>query len=356
MICPSEARQILVLALGPIGDTLFATPALRALRKRFPESHITAVLWERSREVLEGNPRPDRILAAGSVLELLSILSRARQQKYDLAVGLSHQGSRFAHLSGARTQAVFPEVGNTLIWPDLPVRRMHVIEHCLAVVRDLGAEGSEETELWLSQKERTAARRFLCEEGIGQAEPFVTIHAGGRFFRAKRWPAASFIDLVRRLQGNLGIRVVIVGGRDEVLLAEHVRSGGGPHTIVACARLSLKETAALIAESRLFIGNDSAPLHVAATVGTPTVALFGPTHPQTFGPRGRGHTTVYKALDCSPCFQFLGSPTQYIVHCMKAHCMSSISVNEVFEAVIGKLIPPGRDSRSDIRPLERGHF
>lgn len=331
--------RILTLHLSPLGDTLFATPALRALRYSFPEAEITAVAWRTNAPLLAGNSNLDRLVSCGGAWEMAQLL---REEKgFDLVVGLSHLGSWAALLyEGA------PRVGfnarhlGRFYYTRVPDRRdVHAVEYCLNVVESVGARRQGiGLELALGKEERAFAAELLAAafgSGLSRA-PLVAIHPGGRTFRRKRWPARRFAAVANRLIQEWGARVVLVGGREDIPLGEEIATLMRKKPLVAVGRASLKQTAALLEASSLFIGNDSAPQHMAAAVGTPVIGLFGPTDPRNFAPLGPGHRVLRKEWPCSPCFRWLGGFGQYVhpwltVGC-RGECMLAITVEDVVAA------------------------
>lgn len=332
--------RILVLQLCPIGDTLFGTPAIRALRRRFPHAYIADVTWAANREVLEGNPHLDRLILCRSGLRLPRLLSALADEDFDAVVGLSNIGSWLALFTRAQVRVGFNS--QTLGWfytSPVPDRReRHAIDYCLDVVAALGAEpDGRRMEMPLSEADRQWARSFLA--WAGPPPPLrVAIHPGGRHFPAKRWPTSGFAHVADYLAGQYGAQVVVVGGPDDVPLAEAIAEECRlAEPLVAAGRTSLKQTAAILEQCDLFIGNDSAPMHIAQAVGTPVVALFGPTDPGNFGPLGPHDVVVRKEVPCSPCFRWLGGSRQYLSYASLAEqpapCMRAIAPGDVIAAV-----------------------
>lgn len=337
----SRIKRILVLQLCPIGDTLFGTPALRALRRRFPDAHIADVTWAANREVLEGNPHLDRLILCPSALKLPRILSALADEDFDAVVGLSNIGSWLALFTRAAVRVGFNSqtLGRFYTAPVPDRRDRHAVDYCLDVVAALGAEPDGRwMELPLTDRDRQWAWRFL-QPDTGAGPPLrVAIHPGGRHFPAKRWPPAGFAHVADYLAGQYGAQVVVVGGPDDVELAEEIADACRlADPLVAAGRTGLKQTAAILEQCDLFIGNDSAPMHMAQAVGTPVVALFGPTDPGNFGPLGPHDVVVRKALPCSPCFRWLGGSRQYLSYASlvehPAPCMVAITPADVIAAV-----------------------
>lgn len=334
----AEIRRILVLQFSPIGDTIFAVPALKALRENYPQATIVVLASARAGDVLKGLPYHDMLRICRSGLDVVRAVVEFRHLHFDLAVGLSNQGSWLSFFCGTPFKAGFPTPLLTLAEPGALKEEpsSHVVEYCLAVVRLLGAAvpGERRLELWLSPAEKERARSFMAAHGL--SDPVVAVHPGGRYFPLKRWPVERFARLVDLLAAR-GCRGVIIGGQEDAELARSLADRAESRPVVAAGRLRLKETAALLSYCRLFVGNDSAPLHMAAAVNTPSIGLFGPTDPRQFSPYGPGHTVIYEALPCSPCFRFLGGLGQYLPKCYRAQCMEAIEVEKVAEAALARL-------------------
>ncbi|HEY8486383.1 MAG TPA: glycosyltransferase family 9 protein [Limnochordales bacterium] len=343
----AELSRILVLQLCPIGDTLFGTPALRALRGRFPSAHITVVTWASNRDILAGNPHVDEIVTVPGALKLPKVLRRLAEQDFDAVVGLSNMGSWLTIFTSARVRVGFNS--QTLGWlytAAVPDRRdRHAVDYCLDVVAVLGARPlGRHLEIFLSEQDRQAARRLLetlereARPAGGQAPLRVAMHPGGRYFPLKRWSPAGFAHVADYLAGQYRAQVVLVGGPDDVPLAQAiVEECRLAEPLVAAGRTTLKQTAALIELCDLFVGNDSAPTHLAVAVGTPVVALFGPTSVTNFRPLGPHDVVVRKELPCSPCFRWLGGSMQHLSGLRGLEgcpeCMRLITPQDVIAAI-----------------------
>ncbi|HEY4744517.1 MAG TPA: glycosyltransferase family 9 protein, partial [Desulfuromonadaceae bacterium] len=164
-------------------------------------------------------------------------------------------------------------------------------------------------------------------------KPFVTMFPGASI-PERRWGADRFRSVVDLL-ASFGIRVVVVGGREDKDQGEEIVAGGAG--INLAGRTSLSETAAVIQRSALLVSGDSGVLHIAVGLGKPTVSLFGPGRARKWAPRGERHVAITKELPCSPCTTFGTTPP-----CpMDAQCMKEITVDEVFNAVMMLLTATG---------------
>ena len=331
-------QLIITLQLCALGDTRFGTPAIRALREHYPQAELVAITWKTNQAVLAGNKAVDRIVSVKSTLAAIRALRQLERERVDLAVGLSHGGSALLIFSRAPKKVGFnSQYLGWIYQEDVPDRRnIHAVEYCLNVLAPLGIEpqGQCKLEFYYTDRDLDAAKSFL---GDSHGYPVVAIHPGGRFFPVKRWRTGGFAKVADYLMGTLKAKVVLVGGKDDEELALEIAAKMKHQPLMAAGRTSLKETAAIISLADLFVGNDSAPQHLAAAVGTPVVALFGPTDPNNFYPWGVPHRIVRCELSCSPCFHWLGSPMQYFPTwdnptCQR-ECMQSISPQDVVDKI-----------------------
>lgn len=170
------------------------------------------------------------------------------------------------------------------------------------------------------------SHRTAAAERLGNGRPMVGVFPGAEFGPSKRWPIESFAGVLRRLAETPALRVVVIAGPGEEELAESIRSGIEPQPAVVGPDLDLAQLAGVLAQLDLLVTNDSGPMHVAAAVGTPCIALFGPTNPKRTAPAGEGHRVLYTGRWCSPCFR---------KRCPLLHqrCLREITVGQVMASV-----------------------
>lgn len=328
-------NKILVLILAPLGDTLFTTPAIGALRESFPGAQITALVWDSNQGILRGNPDIDHFVVCPESWKLPQILSSLHEEQFDLAVGLSNLGSFILPFCPAREKIGFKSRSLGIFYDEeVPDdRNIHAVDYCLRIVEAVGAHTNNTIpRMYYQQKDRKRVEAFIQQQGLSPAE-CVAIHPGGKFFTRKRWPVSSYKQLLEALWVEWRIPAVIIGGADDRELGEEIIDLPIP-AVNAAGQLSIKETAAFLAGVRLFIGNDSAPLHIAASLGTPVIGLFGPTDPVNFAPRGANVRIIRKKLACNPCFRWLGMPWQYFPSLHRdctGNCMELISIEDVMQ-------------------------
>jgi predicted lipopolysaccharide heptosyltransferase III len=342
---PGTVRRILVVKLKYIGDVLLSTPVFGGLREAFPEATLTALVAGGTEEVLLHHPDVDEVLTVDRIpakgesrgpswADHLRLVRRLRESRFDLAIDLT-DGDRAAVLtwaSGARLRVGFNREGRFRgrayhqVVPASSGRR-HAVEADLEALRALGmAARSVAPTLGLPPEVEADADHLLTRKRVSRNRDLVLIHPGARWW-FKAWPPDRFAALGDGIEEELEAQVIIAGGPWDVATAETVRRQMRRPATVVAGETSILELAAVLKRCRLFIGNDNGPMHVAAAVGTPVVALFGPTNPAQWGPWGEGHVTLYKGLDCRECWWRRG--------CWRGeeNCLRQITVDEAMIAV-----------------------
>lgn len=299
---PAAVQRILVVNTTAIGDTLLSTPAIRQLRRRFPQAHIAALVSAAAAEVLQHNPHLDAFIPHPGRVNLaylrhLPRLLRQVRQQFDLVVILHANDPDIVplvYLSGAPHRYGWAESRLAfLLTMPVPTRRteLHGLTEKIRNLRVLGIDSDDETmELVLTEEERRAARAFCTTAGV--SGPYVCLHPYGN--RHSRWwgGPAEWTELAEHLRAAHGLPLVLVGNAHPAA-ADGVRSSVG--------QLSLRVTAALIGGARAMISTDSGPLHIAQALAVPTLGLFGASLPEITGPRRAEAQVLRDAVDCAPC-------------------------------------------------------
>ncbi len=330
-------RNILIIKLRHVGDVLLSTPVLRALRETYPDARLTMLVNRGTEGVLAHNPDVNDILFVekGSFRSQVEFVLGLRKKRFDCVVDLT-DGDRSALISLAVGAPVRVGFNAEHRWRGLlysavakprPTDR-HRVEYDLSTLRALGLDPKPGTPaVYVSQAEAQTVEQWLQEAGLASLEeaPLLVLLQPGARYSLKVWPHERYAQLADRLVESFGCRILLGGDQREREIAELVARQARCAPTVVAGRFSLMEFAALAKRCALFVGNDGGAMHVAAAVGTPVVALFGPTYPQRWGPRGGPTEVIYKGLDCRACYH----PT-----CLRGadNCMSMISVDEVLAA------------------------
>jgi len=327
--------RLLVIKIGALGDAVLVIPSLKAIKRAFPAAHVTCLVGREAEVVLRRCPFVDELIVCdlrhkhrgpAGLLRLGKLLLRRR---FDSVIDF--QNNKKSHLLGYLSFAAKRYGYDNGKWGFLLNRKardsrvpMDPVRHQFQVLKMLGIDHrGEELELWPSAEDRAHARRFL-EEGGGTQRPLVGLNIGASpRWRSKRWPTDHFAELCGLLEER-GYRVVLTGTRADAGRAQKVLKKTAARPLCAVARTSFLELAALMESMSVFVTGDSAPLHAAAAMKTPFVALFGPTDPRRHVPEGTACVVLQKG--CVPCYKDTCPKRRTI-------CMKTIRPADVLAAV-----------------------
>lgn len=333
---PEDVRRILVVSSTAIGDTLLSTPAIRAVRERYPAARIIAHFSVRNMELFENNPHIDGIIPYyGGYRKFFSTVRELRRQKFDLVLifhGNEPQATPMAYLSGARFIVKFPKsaefsflLSNSA--QQTPGASLHVIEKRLKLAELVGCGSSAREMVLVARQEGEAfVTQFLHDHGVDAEHLLIGFQAGASNL-TRRWPSLRFIELGKRLvAAGPRVRIIITGSPEEYGLCREIADGIGEGAVVTAGKVPLKYVPSLVKRFRALITGDTGTLHMAIALGIPVVALFVPSEPEDTGPLYdlHKHVVIHKAMPCNPC------DTN---KCETPSCMELIAVNEVFDAV-----------------------
>ncbi len=322
-------NNILIIKLRYMGDVLLSTAVLPLFKRHVPHARISFLVNAGTETVLAHDPRLEEVipLFRGSLWTQIRLLRMLRSRQYDCVVDLT-DGDRSAFLSMVTGASVRVGFSHTRQWRRLCytdcVERlygtMHMVDYHAKLLECIGIRDVPGMpQLFVSEDAERAALHTLETVGIAR-QPWVMIHPAARYW-FKAWPAERFAALSDAFYEK-GFHAVLVGSQHERALEREILEVAQRPLVSLMGKTSLGELAALMKHCRIFIGNDGGPMHMAATVGCPVVALFGPSDPAVWGPRGQRVKTLYKGLDCRECF-YPG--------CSRGEqsCMKLITVQEV---------------------------
>ena len=331
-----EPRAILFLRVDRIGDMILSLPALRALRARFPRTRITVLASPSNQALLRPDPSVDEVLVlkAGRLrpLHLMALSPALRRRRFDWVLDPFPEQDPLpvlaALLCGARRRIGFggslrSRLYHAVLPPPPPGRHFRDLTHDL--VRALGAAADPgPPRPVLLEEEHGFARRWLAQQGLS-GSALIGIHPGGTY-PSQRWPLTHHAALIRMLRAAALGRVVLLGGEgDGASIAAIRRQAGFP--LPALVSRDLRRAAAVLARCRLFIGNNSGPLHLAAALGIPTVSFRGPTRAGRWTPLGGPHRVLERPeLECLGCERGACPRGSHA-------CLAGISPREAFAAV-----------------------
>jgi lipopolysaccharide heptosyltransferase I len=327
----ADFREILIIKPSSLGDIVHALPAVGAIRAHFSRARISWLVKAEWAGLLKGHPFIDEVISAPfSWRRLPEVIRSVRKRPFDLVIDL--QGLFRSAFLGFLTPASFRvglmegREGAPWFYTDpvsLPDGAEHAVDRYRVVAKALGA-ASDEPRFGLVPSEETASfvERLIREAGLDG--PFAVIHPTARW-ESKKWAPDRFAKIADWLMEEKKMPVLFIGGRGEREEIDRLLSTMKHPAVNVAGKTGLLESAELIRRGRFFLCNDSGPMHLAAAVGTPVFALFGPTNPAKVGPYGAGHTVLQKKIDCLGCGRD---------RCARGNeCMNAISVEEVQQAI-----------------------
>jgi lipopolysaccharide heptosyltransferase II len=342
---PNDVRKILLIQLGDIGDVVLTMPSLRALRESFPNAALIVAVRDKARELMVDCPWADDVISvSGPKRPLLEGLhhqkrffKQLRQYRFDLSINL-RTGDRSAILSflaGARQRISFYAHDGHL-WQNRVSTHLNLLDY------EAGQYVADYySSLLASYKIRTRhnlpqtivpdeklkkVQDLFFEERIPINRPVIALQPFS-IWQYKEWGPDKYVQLIRRITSRLGLPVIVAGSPEERARASAIAAASGPQVFNLAGKTSIGMFAAVLKSCGLFIGVDSAGMHIAAAVGTPTVSIFGPSSAASWAPRGPRHKVVHSNLPCVPCRQKGCDGTE------QSRCLDVLSVDEVMRAV-----------------------
>lgn len=309
--------NILIVKLSAIGDVIHALPVAGALKQHLPQARITWVVEKSAYDLLTNNPHIDEIIIfdkprfkslGGLMQNAPQFVRELRSRRFDLALDLQglFKSAAIAYLSGAPRRYVYCNAReySHLLAKQIcgPHANGHIVEQYLDVVRELGAHvTAAEWAIYPTRQEQQAAQNIASQAGLSFAKPYVVM-APGANWPNKRWPVKNFFCLVDWLAGQ-NIQAVIIGGPGDQQLAEQIMSGSLSAPVSIVGQTSLKQLAHIISNAKALVGGDTGPMHLAAALKTPVVALMGPTDTRRNGPYGQPENALITSFECHGCWR-----------------------------------------------------
>jgi lipopolysaccharide heptosyltransferase II len=333
-----QMKNILIFQLNWLGDILFSTPSIRAIKKAFPEARITCAVVPRYAELLKGNPNVDAVIeltdrrGVCSFFEKLNFLLNIYRQGFDACFLLKPSGTKamLARIAGIPYRIGFSGKRDALTHRvDLPEGHIHRADQLTMLCKPAGVRALDgEYEYFISEEAKVKAIELLESTG-GVPDHMIIINPGGNW-DAKRWPKEKFIQLAEKMLSSYpDIEIVVTGAVKDIALGkEIIKVVNSDRCRTLAGETDIATLAALFIRSTVVISADSGPLHLASASGARTIGLFGPTLETITGPRGSGENIVIRnnSIQCElPCYE---------VDCSKGYeCMDLIAVDQVVKAI-----------------------
>ena len=340
--------NILIVKTSAIGDVTHTLPALNAIRAYYPDAHISWLVEEAAQDIVRGHHALDDVQVSRrkkwiqdfhnntpllAIQEIIHFVRSLRSRTYDLIIDFQNllKSSMFIALTRAKKKAGYgagmahSEYSYIVLNHRVPAVNMdyHAVYRELILIEKLGIPVKQIVfDLPVFESDRKAIVQRLYHEGALNQKPLVAINPMAKW-DSKLWDLDRFPAIADQC-AKWGFQVVFTGSHDDTPGVNQIIKQMKSRAINLCGKTTLKTLAALYERSKLLITTDTGPMHIAATLNIPVVAIFGPTAPWRTGPFGNQHAVVRLDLPCSPCFK---------KQCENHECMKNIAVNQVLDAV-----------------------
>jgi lipopolysaccharide heptosyltransferase II len=344
-----KVKKVLVIYLSGIGDTVMVLSCLRFICKNYPNAEISVLASSRNYEIVKASPYCSRLFYLDTtegisdfIRIFIRIMKELRRIECDLVIDFEQflrLSAIITFLSKARQRVGFRTPNQYRHWAYTETLTYdpsaHNFDNFLRLLNLLGIydKPRELEQIYVGKEDRTVVERLIQENGISHRDLVIGIHPGsGSTGVSRRWEPAKYGAIADLLTDHRGAKIVFTGTRDEQGLVRSILSTTRNTTSCSnfAGKVTLGQLPFLIKRCRVFLSNDTGPLHIAAAMKVPVVALVGPNTPMRYGPIGEGHSIIYKSLDCSPC---IVAHEGIVPNCEDNRCMQEITVEEVWKAL-----------------------
>lgn len=331
-------NKILVVNVNWFGDVVFSTPVFRALKEKYPQAHVVCLAVPRVADVLAHVPLIDEVIVYDEkgrdrfLFGKIKLISKLRAKHFDAVLLLHGSWTRalLVFLAGIPVRVGYKRKKRGWLLTrriNVPEGLVHRSDFYLEVAKSAGFPlRNRETFLEVKAEAAKKAQQMFVDLGIKDSDFIVVMHVGGNW-DLKQWPVENFAKLTDALVKDFNAKVIICGGANDIALGEKIAQLTAHKPFILAGKTNFSELVALLKQASLVISADSGPLHVASSVGTSVIGLFGPTHPAVTGPRGRGKSIIIRhevGCNTKPC---------YHLTCRDNICMKAIGVNDVISKV-----------------------
>ncbi len=357
-------RKILIRGVNWIGDAVLTTPAIKAVRKHFPDAFISLLVKPWVADIFKNNPDINEIIlyeekfnSFTGKLKLARIL-RARGFQTAILFQNAFDAAFITRLAGIPERIGYrTDFRRLLLTKSVPIDKDILKQHHLYYYLNLLKEslniapGDIEPCIYLDTEEISEARNLLDSSLAtrlprgkalrGHSSPVIGINPGAAYGSAKRWMPEKFVELIKKATNELNAKIVLFGSSTEAEMVRLISSQlllPPSYLLNLAGKTSLRQLAALISECDVLITNDSGPMHMASALSVPVIAIFGSTDSTTTGPFGEGHKTISKDIPCAPCFKRECPVDATRFREGHLRCMADISPEDVFK-YLKELVP-----------------
>ncbi|MEK7351011.1 MAG: lipopolysaccharide heptosyltransferase II [Nitrospirota bacterium] len=342
-------KRILVRGPNWLGDAVMCEPALRGLRRLFPDAQIALLVKPAVADLFTGHPALTRVLIYDSkgchagLFGKWALAEQLRRQSFDLAVLFQNafEAAFLTFLAGVPRRYGYATDGRSLLLSNpvaVPDRSAltHQVRYYWDLLKPLGLTGDPPApELVVSPEEEQAMAERLAKDGFTADDVIVGINPGSTYGGAKRWLPERYAEATERLcrtlreSRNQQVGVVIFGAKGEERLGQDIAAHLSSPSLVLSGATTIRELMAALKRCAMLLTNDTGPMHIASAFQVPLVAIFGPTDWRTTSPFGSAHTIVRQPVDCAPCL---------LRECPIDHrCMTRVTVDQVYDAAVNQV-------------------
>lgn len=310
-------RKILIIRTDKIGDLVLSTPVIKAVRDAYPDSHIAMMVRPYAREIIEGNPCLDEVIIYDKAKKGLGLLSDLkfilylRKKRFDLALIL-HPKNRthiMAFLSGIPERIGYNKKLGILLTKKIPHLKQYGLKHEIDYTLDILDHAGipcKDKRLYVAVNGSSEKKidRIFAENGISRGDTVITVHPGSSC-PSKRWGISHFARVADALARSCKARIVIIAGPHDKKFGDGVAVLMEERNLNLSCRTTVSDIASILRRSKLFISNDSGPVHMSCAVGTPVISIFGRNDrglsPRRWRPVGSRDVALHKDLGCIMC-------------------------------------------------------
>lgn len=346
MLNLKNIKKLLIRSTNWIGDAIMTTPAVRAIRKNFPDTKISILAKPWVAPIFENSPHVDHVLiydAAGKhwgFTGKVRLSRNLKQYDFDAAILLQNafEAAFITFLAGIPCRIGYnTDVRGLLLTHSVPlapgIKKVHQTKYYQGILHGVGLQADgHDLNLVVGKTYQQRAKKILQQHDILQEDRLAGINPSATYGPAKQWPPERYARLSDKIHEVFGMRTLLFGGPGDMNLGSEISQMMQYPTVNLCGKTDLGEAMALIQQCGLFITNDSGLMHIAAAIDIPLIAIFGSTNPITTGPLGSGSRVVQIPTNCSPCYK---------PECQEGHfkCMTQIDVDTVFRVATELLSP-----------------
>lgn len=334
-------KRIIIVRMDRVGDLILSTPAIKAVRGAYPDSHIALLVRPYTKEAVDGNPYVNEIITYDKsngekgLLGKIKFIVGLRNKRFDLAIILHPKNSShvFAFLAGIPERLGYDKKMGMLLTKKVPHTKQyglrHEIDYTLGLLRYIGIVSSDKNlHMPVNRSSEERIKDLFDKNGISQKDLVITIHPAASCI-SRRWALERFAKVSDMLAEKHGAKIVIISGPgSDKIMGDKVAKLMKSEPLNLSGKTSISDIASVLRRSKLLVSNDSGPVHISCAVGTPVISIFSRKNrgisPERWRPVGKRDIVLHKDVGCEICLAH---------NCKRAFkCLDAISVEEVLSA------------------------